>query len=29
MSKLRVKLKKIIDNSYDITIGKDLFEDFI
>ena len=29
MSKLRVNLKKIIDNSYDITIGKDLFENFI
>jgi len=29
MSTLRVNLKQIVDNSYDIKIGKDLFEDFI
>ena len=29
MSTLRVNLKKIVDNSYDIIIGKGLFDDFI
>ena len=29
MNKLRVNLKQNIDNSYDIVIGEDLFENFV